>query len=1217
MDTSSSGSSSSSSSPSSSTYGTPESSQDFFTPPPTKEEENTQESDASSTSISVFDYNNFEERSKNDNYRVFLAGADSIHDFDDRGGRVLESSWDSLNTLLRNNLDTISIGEVQDNEKYYTNWLSRNSGGVVTSASQVEAQTIEYFEGQSELSIPLNVASAKILTYRQILDAIQQTDGNTINEKVYQAGLNIFGNYETNILDVDMEPIEDWDIDYSPQDKIVIGLFFLNFFFPPPPQNEDPAAFNTRIPSYMTFDAGSNIPSKIFGLLDQVINLVTPLNIADSALGETHLVADKSQKRAGVKNRYEFPINVANRFEYRSNIYTRSEQILYITSPTAEPYSEKNRYQFNINIAPTNLIGQLATAIAPMQIVFDPQHNSGPSVKYLSNLVAWNGEPGTAPYLEGKMADLTTLVQTLGTDKKLLLDLKRSGDWEQCNAAYVINTNPGSLKNRVILCTIDRLCSLYSRCIGQNTIWHHSTHLKFYRFPGGDVDIAQIMAEQEAKQKAAAKVAAETIASIKPSIGAVLRSLVPILPIEDVRVISKVILRGMKSKEKNPNIFKNDLFFSNVARLYLLQTFYEMHVLLNTTDPHAFFKKISTLFGQSVTPLNYEPFIAYLNKPIVTLDKDNITYILEKCKFGYYDYITLISMKDVFYSILTFDATKISRSIDIKNYKEDLEKNGFFAFLENMRDFSREKLGIDIILLQRMIELRYEGNTIRESNTTYYNALQHIINEILNIDLIKLVQDAQAAAKEAAERQAAAEEEEQQQRLEAERLEQQQRLEEEQRQAAEIQAAEERQRQAAEEQQTQDRLARKRLNEEDSQPTKKLKEEVEPQKRSRDEGDDDQPPVKRGGDPIQNIITNTENTLTEEFVILCASLTEIAESRLPNNYSSNFIEFVQLFKGQNVDFASNRIEIEDKISDFLKNSSMAIQKMIDTIRPPIDNPKNNSLTGLPDSVKIIINNYMSIYFVLACFYLRDDLINIEDTSKKRIITYLLSDTYNWNQNSKNRTICYELMDEICRFFYPEYSYTLTKGDNVSIGDNFFIFQFALKLILTNNNGITRNDNNIENIVFIVFVFFQNFFKYVIGTKTGFSNNENGYNQGILTEFTNDASSQQLFQSLKIISESQQILHPIDNSGYWEFQQNTHILSGFSSILFCLLQYISSENYQLIRALRQLSGGSGSRKKRKTVKNRGRRAKTYKEYVSISKKRTIQKKHKARKTRKAL
>jgi hypothetical protein len=221
-------------------------------------------------------------------------------------------------------------------------------------------------------------------------------------------------------------------------------------------QQQIDVAFNTKKQTYMTFDANSNIPTKIFGLLDQVINLVTPLNIADSASDYHHLVVDTSQKRASVKNKYVFPFNTTDTtpgkqvYLYNSNIYTMRDGVnLYIERPTVvgvnDEYGEKNKYDFKVY---ASKISNNGDNIDPCEILsFTNQdgttYSSGPGVKYLSNMIDYNVR--TLPKPEPSNSAIAPLdsdcMNKFNIDNKpkaLYYDLKRSGDWEQCIAALTV-----------------------------------------------------------------------------------------------------------------------------------------------------------------------------------------------------------------------------------------------------------------------------------------------------------------------------------------------------------------------------------------------------------------------------------------------------------------------------------------------------------------------------------------------------------------------------------------------------------------------------------------------------------------------------------------------------------------------------------------------------------------------------------------------------------
>ena len=432
-----------------------------------------------------------------------LAGTDTVHDFKE-GDRISNIAWTGgVEAALKLHLERL-VGPSSTLPNWDASyWLTSASNNAVTSRTEVENQTVASYENQ--FAVQLHTNFTVTTTYDHILERIKyyQGLGQDTNRSIVSAGNEIIN--INNILDVDMgDEYIKFEAKYSRLDKMYIALFMLNFFFPP---TDDDIAKNTTLPTYITFDAGSHIPDKIFGPLDQVINLITPLNIADSATSSNHLV-EKGKRPNGVKNKYEFPVNtyrfgdtvpIGSGFAYTSNIYSFDTSKLYIPRPQnvagigVEEYTEKNKYDFSIFL--NTISNNTNTEI----LKFDSTSKNGPGVTYISNLI---GDKSNA-FPSNGMADADKLVKIFDINNQMksqiLFDIKRGGDWEQCNAAYTINNN--SEKNstgRVILCTIDRLCSLYSRCIGQDTIWHNDTHMKLYRFLNSG-DNASILAAQTAE----------------------------------------------------------------------------------------------------------------------------------------------------------------------------------------------------------------------------------------------------------------------------------------------------------------------------------------------------------------------------------------------------------------------------------------------------------------------------------------------------------------------------------------------------------------------------------------------------------------------------------------------------------------------------------------------------------------------------------------------
>jgi len=665
-----------------------------------------------------------------------MAGADSIHDFFDTV-RVPDNVFINVSNNLITNLNTLyKVTNVKNistiigkdgkqknqsaNEPYKT-WLENLSEGKIT-ASDIEKKTEVYFENK----YPKNLIGKVVkLTYRKVITEINKNinSGQNNNAAIYQAytQLCLTGGF-SDTLEIDMEPGEIWDTAYSTQDKTFIGLFLLNFFFTPQPLNDNQGsstqqqidvAFNTKNQTYMTFDANSNIPTKIFGLLDQVINLVTPLNIADSASDYHHLVVDTSQKRASVKNKYVFPFNTIppnvqitttpdkQVYLYNSNIYTISDGVnLYIEKPTGIniEYGEKNKYDFKV-YASNNRAN-----IDPCEILrFTNQdgttYTSGPGVKYLSNMIDYNGRTLPEPEPSNSAiaplnSDCMNLFDLTNKPKALYYDLKRSGDWEQCIAALTVNqlmqTTPGNgaQKGRVILCTLDRLCALFSRSIGQNAIYHTGTKLHLYRYAvnltsqeresqrkiAEEADRLKALSEQQAAAEAETLLLQKQQAAydIKTQITSVISNLRE--PLENYLTKNIFIEKLKVSNSANENIYKMINFF---ARILFIKSLKKLKDATGIEDPQAYFDSLNEITDSLVTPLNYAPFIDNINKYVTEFSKQ----IMLRGKLGDYDSEKLIELYSNLKSI-NKEIKQDSKSITKHNYKKKLEKEGVFSILE-------------------------------------------------------------------------------------------------------------------------------------------------------------------------------------------------------------------------------------------------------------------------------------------------------------------------------------------------------------------------------------------------------------------------------------------------------------------------------------------------------------------------------------------------------
>jgi hypothetical protein len=749
-----------------------------------------------------------------------IAGADSIHDFFDTV-RVPNDVFINVSNNLIANLKILypttnvqllgsqimgKDGKLKNpsaNDPYKT-WLENLSDKKIT-ASDLEKKTEVYFENKYPKFLLGNVVK---LTYRQVIAQINIniTLGQDNNTAIYNAYMSLCYNRSIDTIEIDMEPGEIWDTAYSTTDKTFIGLFLLNFFFTPQPlivnqgsstQEQIDVAFNTKKQTYMTFDANSNIPTKIFGLLDQVINLVTPLNIADSASDYHHLVVDTSQKRASVKNKYVFPLiptpsNVqiptsADKqvYLYNSNIYTMSDGVnLYIEKPQGE-YGEKNKYDFKV-YASKFISNNNNGNIEPCEILHftnadGTTYSSGPGVKYLSNMIDYNGR--TLPKPEPSNSEIAPLdsgcmnkFDLTNKPKALYYDLKRSGDWEQCMAALTVNklmtSGNDAQKGRVILCTLDRLCALFSRSIGQNAIYHTGTKLHLYRYAVNltpeEIDRNARNAEQAARlqeeadrdaavvaQQAAAEAAILLVEKqeganiIKRKISTIMSQLKQ--PLENYLTENIFIEKLKVSNSLNNNIYKMINFF---ARILFIKSLKKLIATTNIADPQGYFDSLNEITDSLVTPSNYEPFIDNITKYITAFVGVNVAYpnqrLLLRGKLGDYDSEKLIELYSNLKSI-NKEITRDSKSITKHNYKKKLEKEGVFSILELiLRDLEPEENSQISLLppappsnyfeelkdfVNKFKEQPYNNNSnvqptdFTESNKAYYGNLKSIIQK--------------------------------------------------------------------------------------------------------------------------------------------------------------------------------------------------------------------------------------------------------------------------------------------------------------------------------------------------------------------------------------------------------------------------------------------------------------------------------------------------------
>lgn len=254
----------------------------------------------------------------------------------------------------------------------------------------------------------------------------------------------------------------------------IVGGFILNYMFP------GYAEENGNAPVGVTYDAAGRKITKIFSGLGQIKASITPENIADSA--STMLDPFKKFKQYGHKRTdFIFPENSpgSGSWEYTSQYFSQS---LFKITVENRNFNVNNPNGFIINIFNKNDNSLIFTINYDTWVKNIPM---GPSAPYLAGLIetlikkktnigSAINKLNSSPQLKPKsniiplLPLITTLVQQgYGSDQiiTLLFDLKRTGDYEQANAAKkLLEMDPDT---NIILGTGDILCSTYARSIGQ------------------------------------------------------------------------------------------------------------------------------------------------------------------------------------------------------------------------------------------------------------------------------------------------------------------------------------------------------------------------------------------------------------------------------------------------------------------------------------------------------------------------------------------------------------------------------------------------------------------------------------------------------------------------------------------------------------------------------------------------------------------------------
>jgi hypothetical protein len=349
------------------------------------------------------------------------------------------------------------------------NLLKKMSGNRISSATSNYERTVEkFYEAQSP---ELFADTKERITYGDIIKSYAQ---NSANPSIKQKFMNSIG---SNCI-LEISPGDDNDfpsfgmVQRNPTYMSYVANFILEYF--------QSTITSKAYQAFFTFDAKPGIVGKTFRDIEESFQLVTPANIADSAI--TTFKALKN------RNEYQFLTNgaIADQFLFSSNAFTREVARISFAN---RGFNSKNPFGFNL---------QIDSARGNLTFPFSSSQKQGPSVNYLVDLMVdvVRGTVGSAaPNISTilNMNNINAAPELIQAG--ILFDLKRGGDYEQVNLAKGLSDS-----RFVIFSTIDILCALFSRIQKQNTILHVNETMTLYRFPTTGIDPV-IMEFQQVKYK--------------------------------------------------------------------------------------------------------------------------------------------------------------------------------------------------------------------------------------------------------------------------------------------------------------------------------------------------------------------------------------------------------------------------------------------------------------------------------------------------------------------------------------------------------------------------------------------------------------------------------------------------------------------------------------------------------------------------------------------
>ena len=394
------------------------------------------------------------------NEKKLLAIIDNMHDFL-KGTRVPEN----LRGVIKDDITRFAypflngIGNiVLNNTNNIMDYIKQLTNRKVSAISTIEDETVSYYEQKYKAELRTN--KRKKYTYDDLYNEINTIFNNNVDE------------FLTSISDIDIVELEfDNGASFAtfPIDKKKkIGEFITKFYFP---QSDDQ---NNEI--NFTFDGGSGIFNKFLETFEQCKNLIIPQNISDSAC-TTIGHFNKSPTRII----YKFPISTSTpdgaRYNCSSNVLTDGIFDIYFTDNQFGAGKKNTAFDFNIEkISPNSIVS----------LKYDENTNQGPGVTYLAKCMYHNGGIGTFPSpATSSIMKINDIYTRFGSDsnkdeyKKLLLDMKRDGDWGPPDAC---NKLIESGMQKIVLGSGDRLCNLKTRFEQLNCVYINDDELILYRF---------------------------------------------------------------------------------------------------------------------------------------------------------------------------------------------------------------------------------------------------------------------------------------------------------------------------------------------------------------------------------------------------------------------------------------------------------------------------------------------------------------------------------------------------------------------------------------------------------------------------------------------------------------------------------------------------------------------------------------------------------------